>query len=157
MGEMKKTKKSSKKSKKSHKLPPEARLHVRNDDDDDVQIIEAGDHGEEEGGSLTIKPPQAQLPRGHGKERSHKHKKDKHKTRDHSVAGDRSHRQEKSGSFHRNWKSSKESSNSVHRDAREIVKERKREREMKQKEYDREMKEKEYAREMKEKEFAREM
>ena len=34
-----KKKKSSKKSKKSHKLPPEAKVHVRNEDDDDVQIM----------------------------------------------------------------------------------------------------------------------
>lgn len=152
--EMQKKKKSSKKSKKSHKLPPEARVHVRNDDDDDVQIIEAVDHGEEEGGSLTIKPPQAQMTRG--KEKSHKHKKEKHRSRDHNLPKDRS-RPEKAGNFHRNWKPSKDSSNTMHRDAREIVRERKRVREMKQKEYDREMKEKEFAREMKEKELAREM
>ena len=44
MGELKRSpdshkKKKSKKSKKSHKLPPEAKVHVRNDDDDDVQIM----------------------------------------------------------------------------------------------------------------------
>ena len=37
--EVHKKKKSSKKSKKSHKLPPEAKLHVRDDEDDDVQIM----------------------------------------------------------------------------------------------------------------------
>ncbi|XP_035825776.1 cyclin-dependent kinase 11B [Aplysia californica] len=137
--EVVKKKKSSKKSKKSHKLPPEAKVHVRNDDDDDVQIIEAGDHGEEEGGSLTIKPPQAHPMRQ--KERSHKHKKEKHRSRDHSIPKERV-RQEKAAAFQqRGWKSKEP--NPPQRDAREIVRERKKERALKEKEIAREMKERE--------------
>jgi len=137
-----KKKKSSKKSKKSHKLPPEAKPHIRNEEDDDVQIIEAGDHGEEEGGSLTIKPPQA-LP-GRTKERSsHKHKKEKHRSRDQSS--DHSKERPKSGSYHRDrgWKPNKDS-NPPPKDARTMIKERKRERAMKEKEFDKEVKEREF-------------
>ncbi|XP_059172768.1 cyclin-dependent kinase 11B-like isoform X2 [Physella acuta] len=146
-------KKKSKKSKKSHQLPPEARPHVGTaDEDDDVQIIskenktvkkiknsvvsEAIDHGEEEGGSLTIKPPQLQAQKH--RDKSHKHKRDKHRVHENSSSKDRSRldkhemQREKMKDVPRDF-----------RDAREIVMVRMKEREMKEKEVAREMKERE--------------
>ena len=60
-------------------------------------LSEADHHGEEEGGSLTIKPPQAQMSRN--KEKSHKHKKEKHSRRDHSLPKDRSRAESKNSYF----------------------------------------------------------
>ena len=42
---------------------------------------EAADHGEEEGGSLTIKPPPLMALKPHKDRSSHKHKRDKHRDR----------------------------------------------------------------------------
>uniref|UniRef100_A0A0B7B2D9 cyclin-dependent kinase n=1 Tax=Arion vulgaris TaxID=1028688 RepID=A0A0B7B2D9_9EUPU len=129
--------KKSKKSKRSHQyqLPPEAKPHIRTaDDDDDVQIIEAGDHGEEEGGSLTIKPPQMQALKH--KDRSHKHKKDKHRSHEHSSSRGRL------GKADGHREREKDPTQNF-RDAREIVRERKKNRELKEQEIQREIRERE--------------
>ncbi|CAG5126539.1 unnamed protein product, partial [Candidula unifasciata] len=130
--------KKSKKSKKSHhyQLPPEAKPHVRSaDEDDDVQIIEAVDHGEEEGGSLTIKPPQMQALKHKDK---HKHKKDKHRSHEHSASRERVQVDKLAGHRER-----RKAAYPDLRDAREIVKERKKQRERKEKEIQKEIRDRE--------------
>ncbi|CAL1532606.1 unnamed protein product [Lymnaea stagnalis] len=130
-------KKKSKKSKKSHPLPPEAKPHIgTGDDDDDVQIIEAVDHGEEESGSLTIKPPQLQALKH--RDKSHKHKRDKHRPHENSASRDRARADKQDG-----YRDKVNDMSREFRDAREIVRERKKEREMKEKEVAREIKERE--------------
>ncbi|XP_055864188.1 cyclin-dependent kinase 11B-like isoform X1 [Biomphalaria glabrata] len=153
-------KKKSKKSKKMP-LPPDAKLHVGSaDDDDDVQIMrnklkvskdikqrtvqlisEAVDHGEEEGGSLTIKPPQLQAMKH--KDKGHKHKRDK-RGHENSSSKERA-RLDRSGE--RDKHRDKLDLSRDFRDAREIVRERKKERELKEKEIAREMREREARRE----------
>lgn len=58
---------------------------------------EAIDHGEEEGGSLTIKPPQLQAQKH--RDKSHKHKRDKHRVHENSSSKDRARLDSKSSLY----------------------------------------------------------